>query len=130
MLSRNGQSTISHYICFKHGYTEDEMRQTGLKQTVSEDQMDRINQKDVFKEVKTKLFTNSNAATGEFPVNTNIMLIRAAIQRQKDLERKQNLWPGQDYKFVTNELFTRGPSNDANSRAKAAENKEKKKSQG
>ena len=79
MLSRNGQSTISHYICFKSGYTNEELRATGLKQTVSEDMMERINQKDPLKEVKTKLFTNSNAATGEFPINTNIMLIRAAI---------------------------------------------------
>ena len=79
MLSRNGQSTISHYICFKSGYTEDELKATGLKQPVADELLEKVQSRDAFKDVRTKLFTNSGQATGDFPVNTNIMLIRTAI---------------------------------------------------
>ena len=37
MMSRNGIATISHYLCFKSGYTDEEIKQTGLKQVVDED---------------------------------------------------------------------------------------------
>ena len=60
MLSRNGQSTISHYICFKSGYTDEELRVTGLEQPVADDMLEKIQNKDTFKDIKTKLFTNSN----------------------------------------------------------------------
>ena len=114
MLSRNGQSTISHYICFKSGYTEEELRATGLKQPVADELLEKAEAKDAFKDVRTKLFTNSGQATGEFPINTNILLIRTAIQKQKELERKQNMWPGQNYKYVSNDLFERGTTGDPN----------------
>ena len=31
MMSRNGIATISHYLCFKNGYTDEEIKKTGLK---------------------------------------------------------------------------------------------------
>ena len=40
MLSRNGIATISHYLCFKTGYTEDELKKTGLKQVVDEEKLE------------------------------------------------------------------------------------------
>ena len=42
MMSRNGQSTISHYLCFKSGYTQEEIQKTGLKQALDDDKLEKL----------------------------------------------------------------------------------------
>ena len=37
MMSRFGSATISHWMCFKNGYTEEELKLTGLSQPCDEE---------------------------------------------------------------------------------------------
>ena len=69
MLSRNGIATISHYLCFKTGYTEDELKKTGLKQVVDEEKLEQEQLKDPYANVKTRVFSNATpvANEGDYP---------------------------------------------------------------
>ena len=111
MMSRNGVATISHYLCFKTGYTDEELKQTGLKQVVDEDKYSKAVAKDPYQNVTNKVFSNSGVTVSKnsIPQSQKIIAIREAIQQQKDLERKMNRWPGQGYEYVENHLFEKGP---------------------
>ena len=62
MMSRNGIATISHYLCFKNGYTDEEIKQTGLKQVVDDDKYALVQMKDPYVNVSNKVFSNSGPA--------------------------------------------------------------------
>ena len=62
MMSRNGIATISHYLCFKSGYTDEEIKQTGLKQVVDDDKYALVQMKDPYGNVSKKVFSNSGTA--------------------------------------------------------------------
>ena len=111
MASRNGIATISHYLCFKSGYTEDEMRSTGLKQVVDEEKYASIQDKNCYINVSKKVFTNAGATADKsaYPQSQKIIEIRNEREQQKELEKKMNRWPGQGYEYVENVLFEKGP---------------------
>ena len=111
MCSRSGANTISGYLCFKSGYTKEEMKQTGLKQVVDEETYLLQQQKDPYVHVKNKVESNSTTtdAKGAFPQSQKITAIRDNIAKQKDLDARMNRWPGQGYEYVENVLFEKGP---------------------
>ena len=79
MMSRNGIATISHYLCFKSGYTDDELKQTGLKQVCDEEKYEQLKEGDPYSNVKQKVFTNAGAAAaqkGSLPQSQKIIQIR------------------------------------------------------
>ena len=107
MMSRNGATTISHYLCFKSGYTNEEIKQTGLKQVVNDDKYALVQLKDPYFGVTKKVFTNAHGVTqkGSLPESQKIIQIREQIAQQKELERKMNRWPGQGYEYIENMNF-------------------------
>ena len=111
MCSRSGANTISGYLCFKSGYSKDEMKQTGLKQVIDEEKYLTEQNKDPYLHVRNKVESNSTSsdAKGAFPQSQKILAIREKIAKQKDLEKKMNRWPGQGYDYVENVLFEKGP---------------------
>jgi len=62
MLSRNGGATISHYLCFKRGYTDEELKHTGLRQVVDEEKYNKLIMRQPYNNVKNKVETNLNVA--------------------------------------------------------------------
>lgn len=82
MLSRNGVATISNYLCFKSGYTDDELKRTGLKQVCDEDKYLKEQSKDPYSMVKNKVFSNSGpqAEKGAYPQSQKINQIRETIE--------------------------------------------------
>lgn len=111
MISRNGIATISQYLCFKNGYTEEELKLNGLKQVFDDQKFDNSRKKDLYHNVKNKVISNSGpvADKGAYPQSQKINEIREAIGAQKELEKKLNQWPGQGYEYVENVLFEKGP---------------------
>ena len=112
MMSRNGIATISHYLCFKSGYTAEELKQTGLKQVVDEEKYALLQNKGPYANVAKKVFTNpvTGDSKGAFPQSHKIQQIRDTMAKQKELEKKMNRWPGQGYEYVENKLFEYGPT--------------------
>ena len=45
-------------MCYKHGYTEDELKATGLNQPASDAKLAQAVDKDPFKDAHPKVFTN------------------------------------------------------------------------
>lgn len=62
MMSRNGQATISNYLCFKRGYTEEEIKQTGLKQVVDDEKYAQVQTRDPYLNVAQKVFSNAGSS--------------------------------------------------------------------
>ena len=81
MCSPQGVQTISSYVCFKSGYTEQEMALTGLKQPASPTKLAQALDKNQFKDTHPKVFTNSNQGGG-VNVNRNVLQIRSDIKRK------------------------------------------------
>ena len=110
MMSRNGQATISNYLCFKHGYTNEELRLTGLKQVVDQEKLDQIQERDHYGNVRNKVNSNSGAVNKEIGQVTvsDYSSIEEELKKQREKQRRDTLWPGQPYQYQTNPLFERG----------------------
>lgn len=110
-MSRFGAATISQWMCFKTGYTEEELKATGLQQPCDDEKFYAMLKRNPYTEIKNKVETNSEPLDkkGEYPQTQRIVKIREDLARQKALEDKMNRWPGQNYEYVNNVLFDQGP---------------------
>ena len=68
MVSRFGAATISHFVCFKKGYTEEEIKHTGLAQPCDDEKYQIMLSRDPYKAIKNKIETNLtlSSAQGEY----------------------------------------------------------------
>ena len=56
MVSKQGIATISHYTCFKQGLTKEEMKKTGLRPPIKEEEVEKIlDKRDIFRHVQSKI---------------------------------------------------------------------------
>ena len=70
MMSRFGAATISHWMCFKTGYSDEELKLTGLSQPCSDQKYQSHLNKDPYSTVKNKVETNvltKLSKSGEYP---------------------------------------------------------------
>ena len=84
MCSPQGVQTISSYVCYKHGYTEEELQATGLTQPANPTKLAQAEEKDPFKDAHPKVFTNSNQGGG-------INVDRKVLQIRSDIKKKQKV---------------------------------------
>ena len=59
MMSRFGAATISQWMCFKTGYTPEELQAMGLQQPCDDDKYYAMLNKDPYSDIKNKVETNS-----------------------------------------------------------------------
>jgi len=79
MVSKQGTATISSYNCFKQSLTKEEIKRTGLKPTMPQEEIDKVLEKsDPFKNVQSKVGEKMHMGA-----STAVVEIREQIAKEK-----------------------------------------------
>jgi hypothetical protein len=86
MCSRSGTTTISQFVAFKHGFSNDEIKSTGLKQPASPTKMQEAVDRDQYANMKPKIFTNAGKKEGGqsgIHVDSKVLALRNELERKR-----------------------------------------------
>ena len=92
MFSFQGKTTIYGSACYQQPYDEHEMK-AGLKQLVSQDQLDKHLKGNVYHRVQPKVVTNSQQGK-QFQMTQNVLNIRKRLENKRMREKTEEFMPG------------------------------------